>query len=136
MSNKKEGASAKAPVPTKNIKLASAYQKLPAETREKAIEQIAQNRAEMPKIYRGIFDRAISGKSLRAAVNSYCIQCTGDRRVEVRLCPDYACTLWAYRPYQLDDTDDAISCSKTPSEGPDSDSQSPNSENGGDGAGS
>jgi hypothetical protein len=125
MSIKKEGASAKAPVPTKNIKLASAYQKLSPEAREKAIERIAKRRADMPKIYWASYDRAVSGKSLRAAINSFCLECCMWERGEVRRCTSPACPLYAVRPYQ--------GSSKNTSERPDFAPESEKSEDKGNG---
>ena len=63
-------------------------------------EKIAKRRADMPKIYRATYDKAVSGKSLRAAVNSFCAECTMWQREEVRLCTSLACPLRLYRPYQ------------------------------------
>lgn len=89
-----------------------------ADVTEKRAEKIAKHRAEMPKIYRGIYDKAILGKSLRAAVNSFCAECTMWQREEVRLCTSLACPLWPYRPYQEN--------SKQASDGPDFGSESEN----------
>ena len=127
MSFKKERASAKAPATTKNIKLASAYKKLSPEARGKAVEKITEHLKEMPPICRATYKKAIAGKSLRAAVNSFCAQCTMWQREEVRLCTSLECAIWPYRPYQPGDVDDVISCSKNPSDGPDSESESTNS---------
>ena len=127
MSIKEDGASVtKAPTHAENIKLPSAYQTLSPEARKKAIERIAKRRSDMPKIYRGIYDKAMFGNSLRAAINAQCLDCVMDQREEVRLCPSYPCPLWPYRPYQLNDANDAVNCSETPSQGPDSDSESTN----------
>jgi len=63
-------------------------------------ERIAERRADMPKIHRATYDKAVSGKSLRAAVNAFCAECVMWQREEVRLCTSLACPLWAYRPYQ------------------------------------
>ncbi|MFC1739144.1 hypothetical protein ACFL1G_08860 [Planctomycetota bacterium] len=63
-------------------------------------EKIAERQMQIPRAYRAIYDRAVQGKSLRAAVNSFCIGCTGYQREEVRLCTSLACPLYAVRPYQ------------------------------------
>ena len=55
---------------------------------------------DMPRIYRATYRKAMSGKSLRAAVNSFCLECVGWQREEVRLCTSPACPLYPYRPYQ------------------------------------
>jgi hypothetical protein len=63
-------------------------------------EQIAERRAQMPRSYRACYDKAISGKSLRAAINSFCLECVCWQTVEIRNCTDKACPLWTVRPYQ------------------------------------
>lgn len=63
-------------------------------------QKIAERRADMPRIYCATYDKAVSGKSLRAAVNSFCVQCVMYQREEVRLCTSLACPLWLYRPYR------------------------------------
>ena len=90
-------------------------------------ERIAKRRGDMPKVYRGIYDRAAAGNRLRAAVNSFCLECVCWQREEVRLCTALACPLYPYRPYQLNDAGDAISVPKTPPQGPDSTAKSTNS---------
>ena len=80
--------------------------------------RIAKRRADMPKIYRATYDKAVSGKSLRAAVNAFCLECVMWQREEVRLCPSVACPLWEYRPYKPNDSK-PISFSKQASEGSD-----------------
>ncbi len=63
-------------------------------------QKIAERRADMPRIYRATYDKAVTGKSLRAAVNSFCVQCVMYQREEVRLCTSLECALWPYRPYR------------------------------------
>lgn len=63
-------------------------------------EQIAERRAQMPRSYRATYDRAVEGKSLRAAINSFCLECVCWQIDEVRKCTDLACPLYAVRPYQ------------------------------------
>lgn len=63
-------------------------------------EQIAERRAQMPRSYRACYDKAVSGKSLRAAINSFCLECVCWQTKEIRLCTDLACSLWMVRPYQ------------------------------------
>lgn len=93
--------------------------------------RIAKRRSDIPKVYRGIYDKALTGKSLRAAVNAFCLECVCWQREEVRLCPSTPCPLWLYRPYREDTvkTDKANPCSKTPSDGPDSALESSNGSN-------
>jgi len=106
-----------ATVASKQNKPAAVYQHLPPDAREKSLRRIAQHRVDVPKAYRGIYDRAMSGRSLRAAVNSTCLECVQWQRAEVRLCPSYACPLWPYRPY---------TSAQNPHHGPDFAPESPN----------
>lgn len=62
-------------------------------------EKIAKRRADMPVSYRGIYDRAMGGKSKAAAIHAFCLECMGWQREEVRLCTSPACPLFPYRPY-------------------------------------
>jgi hypothetical protein len=67
---------------------------------EKRQAKIAARRAQIPRAYGGIYDKAVRGKSLRAAVNAQCLECCCWQRKEVSLCTDLACPLYAVRPYQ------------------------------------
>ncbi|MBC8379674.1 MAG: hypothetical protein H8E62_10915 [Planctomycetes bacterium] len=71
----------------------------------------------MPEIYRAGYDRAMSGRSLRAAINAKCLDCPGWQRTEIRDCPAVTCPLWLVRPYQ------SSSKKKGPIEGDFSDSE-------------
>ena len=63
-------------------------------------EQVAKRRAQIPSKYRAIYDRAVTAKSLRAAVNAQCLECVCWQRKEITPCTDLACPLYAVRPYQ------------------------------------
>jgi len=72
-------------------------------------EKIAKRRADMPKRYRNIYDKAMSGKSRAAAMHAFCLECMGWQRIEVELCTSPACPLYAYRPYGIaPDGDEAV----------------------------
>jgi hypothetical protein len=62
--------------------------------------QIEERRMAMPRKYRATYDKAVSGKSLRAAVNSQCLECVYWVSKEITLCSDQACPLYTVRPYQ------------------------------------
>ena len=64
-------------------------------------EQIAERRKQMPRSYRANYDKAVKGKSLRAAINAQCLECVCWTTKEVRLCTDLACPLYAVRPYRI-----------------------------------
>ena len=53
-------------------------------------------------------DKAVEGRSLRACVNAFCLECVCWQSNEVRMCTDQACPLYAVRPYR---------CSGNPSDG-------------------
>ena len=56
---------------------------------------------QMPSSYRACYKKAIGGKSLRASVNSFCLECVCWRIEEIRNCTDLSCPLFAVRPYQI-----------------------------------
>lgn len=68
---------------------------------EKWKKKIIERRAQMPRSYRATYERAVKGRSLRAAINAQCLECVCWITKEVRLCTDLACSLYAVRPYQL-----------------------------------
>lgn len=61
-------------------------------------QQIPKRRAQMPTLYRGIYDKAMSGKSRKAAMRAFCLECVGWQVNEVHSCTDAACPLHPYRP--------------------------------------
>ena len=63
-------------------------------------EQIAERRAQMPKIHRANYDKAMNGKSMKAATKAFCLMCVQWQKEEVRLCTSLACPLYPYRPYK------------------------------------
>jgi len=60
--------------------------------------QISGRLAQIPKLYRGIYDKAIRGRSRKAAMHSFCLECCGYQIAEVFLCTDLGCQLYPYRP--------------------------------------
>lgn len=63
-------------------------------------EQVAKRIAGMPTTCRGAYKKAVNHKSMRAAVNSQCLECVGYIRKEISVCTDLACPLYSYRPFQ------------------------------------
>jgi hypothetical protein len=55
----------------------------------------------MPVSYRQRYKNAVERKSMRAAVDSFCVECVGYQREEIKVCTDQGCPLWAYRPYRI-----------------------------------
>ena len=72
-------------------------------TKDTNQDEIKAFLAQMPSSYRGVYQKAMAGKSLRAAVNAKCQSCGGWKRVEVRDCTVVTCPLYPYRPYQQHD---------------------------------
>ena len=62
--------------------------------------QITERRSKIPRKYRRLFDRAVSGKSLSASINCQCLECCDWISSEVILCSDLGCPLFAVRPYR------------------------------------
>lgn len=50
--------------------------------------------------YRKLWDKAIAKKSMRAAIDSKCLDCCNWQQAEVKRCEVITCPLHAYRPYQ------------------------------------
>jgi len=61
-------------------------------------ERIAERRAQMPRIYRATYDKAMSGNSRRAAMRAFCLECVAWQIREVYTCTCTACPLYPYRP--------------------------------------
>jgi len=62
--------------------------------------KVAAKIAQMPPSFRATYPRAMTGKSLRAAVNAFCAECVGYQRDEVRFCTSPACPFYQFRPFQ------------------------------------
>ncbi len=63
-------------------------------------DEIAKRLAAMPSTCRGAYKKAVNHKSMRAAVNSQCLECIGYIRKEISVCSDLGCPLYSYRPFQ------------------------------------
>jgi len=99
MTAQKQEAGAATTAP-KNNRPSTGYCQPKQMSSPKRQEKIAARRAQIPKAYRATYDKAVSGKSLRAAINAQCLECCMWQRKEVMLCTDLACSLYAVRPYQ------------------------------------
>jgi len=51
---------------------------------------------DVPERYSGIYARAMSGKSRKAAVTAFCLECCGGVLGEVRRCTAPSCSLYPY----------------------------------------
>lgn len=54
----------------------------------------------IPLAYQKNYEKAMSGKSDRAAVKAKCLDCTGYQKNEIAKCPSTTCPLHPRRPYQ------------------------------------
>jgi hypothetical protein len=61
-------------------------------------ERITNRRAQIPKAYRGIYEKAMEGNSRKAAMHAFCLECCGYQIKEVFACTDLGCPLYPYRP--------------------------------------
>ncbi len=53
---------------------------------------------EVPTKYQRIYRRAMTGKSRKAAMHAFCLECCYWQIKEVQLCGDDGCPLFPYRP--------------------------------------
>ena len=69
-----------------------------------AAELIRAYRKSIPDLhdgaYRRGYDKAMAGKSLRAAINAKCLDCCCWQKSAVRDCSVVTCPLHPHRPYQ------------------------------------
>ena len=52
---------------------------------------------EVAKKYRTMYERAMSGRSLKASIRSHCLMCCGWDAEEVRRCTATQCPLYPHR---------------------------------------
>ena len=57
--------------------------------------------AQIPTRQRPIFRRAWMGKSRKAAIRAFCLECVGYQSAEVNRCTAPACPLYPYREDRL-----------------------------------
>ena len=73
-------------------------------SQDEVFEIRRQHRASIPGLHHGayqrLWDKAMTGRSLRAAVRSKCLDCMCWQPGEVKLCTCVACPLFPYRPGQ------------------------------------
>ena len=51
----------------------------------------------IPKKYKKLYEKAVSGRSRKAAIRSQCLECVGYFPKEITLCTDKGCPLYLYR---------------------------------------
>ena len=95
----KQKATAAAATQKKNIQQNESYRQEQTQSTEKyRAERIRKHRVDIPRQYRKVYDMAMTGRSLRVAVNSQCIECMGYDFSEVKICCSSQCPLFPYRP--------------------------------------
>jgi hypothetical protein len=60
--------------------------------------QVSNHREQMPRACRATYERAMAGKSRKAAMAAFCAECMGWQVAEVFRCTDRGCPLYPYRP--------------------------------------
>ena len=60
---------------------------------------------DVPKLYKGIYKRAMESNSKAAAIKAFCLECVHYQRNEITDCTDVDCPLFKHRPYQDKSTD-------------------------------
>lgn len=68
-------------------------------TREQK-KQIELKLQEMPKSCQTNYKKAMTGRSIKAAIKAACLECVGWQRKEIKSCTSLACPLYPYRPYK------------------------------------
>lgn len=63
--------------------------------------KIIQRRVQIPKVHQANYDRAMQGKSLKAGIKAFCLECVCWQKEDVRQCTSLACPLYPYRPYKI-----------------------------------
>jgi hypothetical protein len=71
-------------------------QSIPSSRREAILEYLTG----VPKSWRATYLNAVSGRSLRSAINGFCGSCVMWDRVEIAQCTDRTCPLFAVRPFR------------------------------------
>lgn len=53
---------------------------------------------DVPKRHRKLYEAAMRGKSRRAAMRAFCLECVGWITNEAKLCTAPSCPMYAWRP--------------------------------------
>jgi hypothetical protein len=52
---------------------------------------------DIPKKYRTLYNKAVSGRNQAAAIKFFCLECVGYDSEEVKKCTDFGCSLYPLR---------------------------------------
>ena len=75
---------------TENIKTAEAL---------KRQQKIERKIKDIPRMYRKIYEKAVTGSSKPAAVKAFCLECVCWQKNEIINCTAVTCPLYAVRPF-------------------------------------
>lgn len=59
---------------------------------------VQMSKRDVPKRYEKLYKKAMLGRSRKAAMRMFCLECVGYENSEVSLCTDPECPLYPYRP--------------------------------------
>ena len=66
------------------------------------VEAVRRRRlALIPVRQRAVFEKAWAGRSRKAAIRAFCLECVGHESAEVNRCTSPACPLYPYREDRL-----------------------------------
>ncbi|OHB52622.1 MAG: hypothetical protein A2Y12_03640 [Planctomycetes bacterium GWF2_42_9] len=75
-------------------------------------DQIQKRLASIPPMFKGLYKTAMTGKSRKAAMRAFCLECVGWQYNEVQQCTDLGCPLYPYRnqsrPQRQPDSGDVL----------------------------
>ena len=63
---------------------------------------------EVPEKYRGLYEKAMSRKSFKAAIRCHCLMCCGWQINEVKRCSAPTCPLFYYRTISKGQTEQRV----------------------------
>ena len=74
----------------------------------KQVKQVESRMKQMPSACRRVYQRAMRGRSAKAALKAHCQECVGwgDMRNQIKNCTAFGCALYPYRPYQAASEDE------------------------------
>jgi hypothetical protein len=70
-----------------------------ATSENKRRQKISRRIAEIPKIYRKIYEKAVIDGNKPAAIKAFCLECVCWQKNEIINCTSSACPLFSVRPF-------------------------------------
>ncbi len=62
-------------------------------------KKIARRMKDIPKMYRKIYEKAVTGQSKPAAIKAFCLECVCWQKKEIIHCTSVVCPLYSVRPF-------------------------------------